>query len=234
MADPIPVSSRRSASFWALLLTASAPTLGVLLTMYAFPDAAWAKVVFFTLKLWVFAAPILWLIYIQKTRPRLPRWSNRGMLAGHATGAAIFVCIVLGYLLIGRAWIDLGPMRERIAQMNLDNPWLYLLGATYWCTVNSLLEEYFWRWFTFERLSDLMRPRLAAVGAGLLFTVHHIFALHIYFGWDVVILASLGVFVGGVTWSLLYAIYRNIYVAYVSHVWADLAVFGIGYVLIFG
>ncbi len=42
------------------------------------------------------------------------------------------------------------------------------------------------------------------------------------------------VFIGGATWSWIYLRWRNIYAAYVSHVFADLAVFGVGWWLVFG
>jgi len=56
----------------------------------------------------------------------------------------------------------------------------------------------------------------------------------VYFNATVTALAALGVFIGGATWSWLYLRYRNIYAAYVSHVFADVIIFLIGYLLIFG
>ncbi len=232
------------AAVLALLVSVPIPTLGAYLAMIAFPEDTWAKVLFFVAKLWMLAVPVLWLMFIAKQKPRLPRWSNRGMLAAHVTGVLIFLIILGAYFGFAHAWVDFEPMREKIASMSLDNPLLYLAGAAYWCTVNSLLEEYFWRWFTFARLADLM-PRgpqgvktagvvAAVVLSGLLFTAHHIFALDVYFDWRITTLGSLGVFIGGVTWSALYAKYRNIYAGWVSHIWADLAVFGLGWLLIFG
>ena len=101
-------------------------------------------------------------------------------------------------------------------------------------TINSILEEYLWRWFVVTRCEVLM-PRLAAVVlSGLLFTLHHIIALDVYFDWRVVVLGSLGVFIGGATWSWLYIRYRNIWAAYVSHVFADVIIFAIGWKLLFG
>lgn len=231
-------------SWLALLVSVPIPVLGTSLAMVAFPDATWAKVLFFVAKLWMLAVPVLWLWFVVKEKPRVPRWSGRGMVAANVTGALIFAVIVGAYFGFAHAWVDFGPMREKIATMGLDNPLVYLLGAAYWCTVNSLLEEYFWRWFAFERLRELMPStggKVAAIGtvvavvlSGLLFTVHHIVALDVYFDWRITTLGSLGVFIGGVTWSALYAKYRNIYAGYISHVWADIAIFGIGWLLIFG
>jgi membrane protease YdiL (CAAX protease family) len=109
----------------------------------------------------------------------------------------------------------------------------YLWGAVYWCTINSMLEEYVWRWFVSTRCEVLMPRRLAVMAAGLLFTLHHIIALDVYFDWRIVVLGSVGVFIGGTTWSWLYLRYRNIWAAYVSHVFADVIIFAIGWKLLF-
>lgn len=246
-ASPIPNPDGRSpttrAAFLALLLTAPVQLIGTSLAMVAYPDALWAKVAFGLAKVGLMVAPLIWLIKVEGVRPRIPRWKNfplgPGMAAAHVTGLLIFVIIAAGYWFFGRHWIDLTLMRDKIVQMGLDNRLLYLAGALYWCTVNSLLEEYFWRWFIFTRLRDVLPRNAMGIGAavvvcGLLFTAHHVVALKVYFDWKTTLLASAGVFIGGVTWSLLYLRYRNIYAGYVSHVWADVIIFIIGWRLIFG
>jgi len=223
-----------------LLLTAPIPTLGTSLAMVWLPEAVWPKVVFFLAKIWLFAAPVFWLIKVEKVKfswACVPRWHQRGMLAAHASGIFIFIAILIAYLTVGQAWIEPEPMLEKIRAMKLDNVWLYAAGALYWCTVNSMLEEYFWRWFIFRRLCDLLSERRwvwAALISGVLFTAHHVVALKVYFNWPMALLASAGVFIGGFTWSLLYARWGNIYGAYVSHVYADIVIFGIGAWIIFG
>ena len=214
--------------------------------MVWFPDALWAKIGFGVAKVLLMLAPLAWLVWVQKEKPRIPRWrgsgdksfKGSGMLAAHATGVLIFAAIAAVYFAVGRHWIDTAPMLEKVEQMGLNKLWLYLAGALYWCTINSLLEEYFWRWFIFERLREVLPKSAAGIGAavvvcGLLFTAHHVVALQVYFDWKTTALASLGVFIGGVTWSLLYLKYRNLYAGYVSHVYADVIIFYIGWRLIF-
>jgi membrane protease YdiL (CAAX protease family) len=235
--------TRRNQALLALVLIAPIQLVGTTAAMVWFPDSTVAKVGFGVAKVLLMLAPIAWLIWIEKTRPRIPRWDNfpwgRGMAAAHATGLLIFVVIAAAYYTVGRRWIHVEPMLDKVGQMGLDRRWLYLLGALYWCTINSLLEEYFWRWFIFERLREVLPKQamgvaLAVVLGGLLFTAHHVVALRVYFDWPTTLLASLGVFVGGVTWSGLYLKYRNVYACYVSHVWADVIIFWIGWQLIFG
>ncbi len=217
----------------ALLLIAPIQIVGTSVTMVFFPDSTVAKVLFFVAKAVMLVLPIVWMIKIDMQRPRLPRWTWAGMPAACITGTAIFLGIAVAYYTFGRGMIDVAAMREKIAQMNLDHLGLYLLGAFYWCTINSLLEEYFWRWFVFTRCERLMHRYAAVVVSGLLFTAHHVVALSVYFDWQVTALASLGVFIGGATWSWLYLRYRNIYAAYISHVFADVIIFWIGYQIIF-
>ncbi|MEM9753495.1 MAG: type II CAAX endopeptidase family protein [Planctomycetota bacterium] len=232
-------TSRSRAAWLFLLLTAPVPILGTTLSMVWFPESSLAKVGFGLAKVWILLAPLVWLWKVEGVKPRVPRWTNRGMWAAHITGLLIVAVIAGTYYGFAHAWIDPGVMLEKVRQFGLDRLSLYLLGTLYWCTINSLLEEYFWRWFIYERLCDVLPRKPIGVGlavfvCGLLFTAHHIVALSVYFDARTTALASLGVFIGGVTWSWLYAKSRNIYAAYISHVWADLIIFWIGYQLIFG
>ena len=66
------------------------------------------------------------------------------------------------------------------------------------------------------------------------FTAHHVIALAAQFNWIVTVFASMGVFIGGATWSWLYKRYRSVWPGYVSHAIADIPIFVIGWQLIFG
>jgi membrane protease YdiL (CAAX protease family) len=214
----------------ALILLVPVPTLGVLCAMAWFPgvagQAAWA-----VSKAWLVALPLVWLIGVDKgalSVSPIPRDRRRGaVIAGMVSGAAIFALIVGGYAVLGRSWIDVDAVRAHMIEVGLDRRWLYLGAAAYWVCVNSVIEEYVWRWFVYTRLAALMPPGkfpgAAVVVAGLAFTLHHVIALGFSFQWDgrVVALASVGVFVGGVTWSVLYAKFGSIWPGWISHAWAD-------------
>jgi membrane protease YdiL (CAAX protease family) len=216
----------------ALVLIVPAPTLGLIAALYLWPDTTVGQLAYAVLKLWLIGLPVAWTILFERHRPSLPRLSRRGMGEAIASGIVMFASIVGAYLLFGH-WIDTAQMAEQLEAIGLGVLWIYLLGALYWCTINSILEEYVWRWFVFTRCEMLM-PRIAAVvAAGVFFTAHHVVALAFYFDWRVTLIGSLGVFIGGATWSWLYLRWRNIYAAYVSHVFADLAVFGVGWHIVF-
>ena len=229
----MPAPSRRSALLWLLLLV-PLPSLGSWVGLHVAPGEAWAKAVFFASKVLTALGPVAWLLLVARQRPTIPRWSNRGMLAAHLTGAVIFVGIAVAWYAYARHVVDATQMRSMMREAGLTTVGLYLLGALYWCTVNSLFEEYFWRWWVYGRLNRLVPGVAAVVLAGLLFTVHHVIALDAYLTPGLNALASTGVFIGGVTWSWLYHRYGNLYAAYISHVYADLIIFWIGYQIAFG
>ena len=126
------------------------------------------------------------------------------------------------------------PIPAKAAATGFDRKGAYIAMFVYIIAVNSLLEEYVWRWFVFRKLELLTPGWIAVILAGLCFTVHHVFALAAWVPAPVNALASLGVFIGGTTWSWLYLKYRSIWPGFVSHVFADVAIFIMGWQLIFG
>jgi membrane protease YdiL (CAAX protease family) len=48
------------------------------------------------------------------------------------------------------------------------------------------------------------------------------------------LIASVGVFIGGAIFSWIYITYRSVWVAWIAHACADVAVFGIGWHLVIG
>jgi len=216
----------------ALLLIVPAPTLSLVAALYMWPDTTLGQIVFSVLKLWLLLLPVAWIVLVDRHRPRLPPLSLRGMREAVVTGILIFAVIVVAYRL-AHSWIDTDAMARQIADVGLGTLHVYLLAALYWCTVNSILEEYVWRWFVFTRCEVLLSRSMAVIAAAAFFTLHHVIALDFYFDWRITLIGSAGVFIGGAIWSWLYLRWRNIYAAYVSHVFADLAVFGVGWHIAF-
>lgn len=222
----------------ALLLLVPAPTIAVIIAMIVIPGTVIGQAVFMASKVWIFLLPVIWHMRVDKQRPHIPWPTGKGMAAACITGSAIFAAIAIGYWGIALPFglIDdaaIAIVSEKAKEVGLTSLTIYIGGAIYWCTVNSLLEEYVWRWFVFTRCEAIMPRFIAVVASGLFFTLHHVIALTVYFDWPVTVLCSLGVFTGGATWSWLYLRYRNIYAAYISHVFADVIIFYIGYLLIF-
>ena len=111
---------------------------------------------------------------------------------------------------------------------------LFITGMFYWITINSLIEEFVFRQFIGDRLLEITgREYISVLLSAAIFTCHHTVLLSLYFEpWQNAI-ASLGVFIAGATWSILWLRHRSLFVCWLSHAIADLAVFGIAYLILF-
>jgi uncharacterized protein len=221
-------------AWWALLLLVPVPSLGTAASMWWWPGTTVGIGLFVTAKLWVVVLPLIWIVFVDKSTLRWSAPRKGGfriaIILGMATALAIFA--VYG-VVIGRGWIDPTEVAARAAQTGLDHRGVYLAGAIYWITLNSLMEEYVWRWFCFRQCEVLFGGAAGVLASALGFTLHHVIALAGQFPWTLTILGSLGVFCGGAMWSWLYLRYRSIWPCYVSHAIVDLPIFILGYHLIF-
>jgi len=225
--------SRRQAML-ALLLIVPAPSIGAAMLFWWWPDSAIGQVGYAIGKAWLYGLPAVWWLLVERRRASLSPPRRGGLDTGFGTGVAIVAAIVAAYFLWGRFRIEPGWVQEVVAENGLDAPLAYVAAAASYSLVNSLLEEYVFRWFIYRKLERLMPASLAVVGSALVFTAHHVIVLRSYFTWDVALVGSFGIFVGGVLWSMLYRRYESVCPGWVSHVLADVAVFAVGWMIVFG
>ncbi|HEV8061905.1 MAG TPA: CPBP family intramembrane glutamic endopeptidase [Gemmataceae bacterium] len=227
------MTTTRKRALLALLLLTPAPSLGTLGGMWLFPGL-FGQIIYGLCKVWLLGFPLIWLYFVEhkswSSSP--PRQGGLGM--GVLLGLLMGGIIVGIYGVFGRDAVDTEHLREMAHRNGFGTAMLYLGLAFYLTLINSLLEEYVWRWFVFRRSEELLSARSAVALSALLFTVHHTVALLVQFGWGVTLAASVGVFVSGLVWSGCYVRYRSIWPGYLSHILADAAIFLVGWWLIFG
>jgi len=197
------------------------------------PDTVLGKSIFFGSKVWILLLPLVWHLFVEKQSPSLSKPTRGGFGVAAALGIIMSAFIVVAYLLLARQMIDASALKAMAENVGLSDLRVYLVGCLYWILINSVLEEYVWRWFVFKQLERLVPSKLAVVASAISFTIHHIFAMQVYFNWFVTMFCSLGIFIGAAAWSWCYMKYRSIWPGYLSHAIVDVAVFGLGYVLIF-
>ena len=158
--------------------------------------------------------------------------------------------IVFGFLVVASmaiAWfvflagseianIALDKVNEKVAGMNLNTPLKFLAMGVFYALVHSLLEEYYWRWFVFERLDSLTSTWKANLISSAGFAAHHVILLATYFGWSSPLtwLFSFCVGIGGVVWAWLYHRSGKLSIPWISHLIVDAGIFALGYVIVFG
>jgi hypothetical protein len=229
----IETHSRQNALL-ALLLLVSAASIGIAMALYVAPGSL-GQIVFSLCKVWLVALPLVWFFWVDRGKLSISLPKPRELLVGGVLGLLMFGIILGAYWLFGQHWIDATDVRAKAQEVGISSPTVYFLGALYWTFINSLFEEYIWRWFVYSKCEVLIPGTGAVLLCGLLFTLHHIIALSAYTqNWLVVILGSLGVFLAGTIWSWCYLSYRSIWSSYFSHVLADLAIAIVCWKLLFG
>lgn len=218
-----------------LALVAFVPTISVLFTLGYNDDDLASQIFFFACKLWLLFAPAYWYLRIEKNPPSWSFPSRDGLVLGGISGILMSIIIIVMWILLGDS-LDKDSLISELESTGLTEFRLYLAGMIYWIFLNSLLEEYVFRWFVTTKSIELLGSETRGIIlSAILFGLHHAVALH-YFGfvWWQIIVASFGLLSAAAIWSWLYVQYRSVWVCWFSHAICDVAVFGLGYLIIFG
>lgn len=232
---PPPLETSRAAHIAAICFAMVLPTLATLLYFVLLSGSELMKVVYFGSKVLQFAFPLLWVLAVQRCRFRIPRPTCNSIGAGILMGIAIVGTGLLAYygVLKESSYLENAPalVTEKITEMGLTSPTMYILFALFLAVPHSLLEEYYWRWFVFGQTRRITGANVAIIISSLGFMSHHVIVIHQFLdnGWGVTLFFSLCVATGGVLWAWLYNRSRTLYGPWVSHLLVDLGIMYIGY-----
>jgi hypothetical protein len=187
-----------------------------------------------------FAFPLVWVLAVQRRRLRLQPPGRRGLPEGIGFGVLVLAAMLIMY----NAWLSpkglldaaIPAVRQQLARFGLDTPMKYVALGVFYSLVHSLMEEYYWRWFVFGGLRRLVALWPAVLISSLGFMAHHVIVLGEYFGRFslTTVLLSLAVAVGGAVWAWIYHRSDSLYGPWLSHLFADVGIFLIGYQLVGG
>ena len=226
------VEERRRALI-ALVLVGAAPTVSTLLS-YGVGDGVISQAIFVLTKLWLLCVPIIWFLKVDSGTLSWSKPEQGGYAMSIGLGISMSIVMLLAWLLLGDS-IDANLLRDALEPVGLLDPKVYLIATVYWILVNSILEEYVFRWFLVTKSEILVGPGIPAIIlSALIFVVHHTVALAIFgFPWWANLISSIAIFVGGAVFSWLYVRYRSVWIPYIAHAICDIVVFGIGAIIIF-
>lgn len=225
--------SSRLVAILSLLVLIPAPSLGVLAYMVWLPDSVAGTVLFFLAKGWILLVPLLVYGFVYRRPITAFRFQRAGIWTGFGLGLLMSLIVVASYLWLGERLIDAAAVQALMSEVGLDQRGPYILMVVYWTSLNSLLEEYVWRWFVVQQALKLMSALPAVLFTALAFTLHHIVSTQLYVGWEAVSLMSTGVFLASAIWSWCFVRFRTIWPGYISHAIVDMAIFAVGYHVIF-
>jgi membrane protease YdiL (CAAX protease family) len=191
-------------------------------------------------KLVQFTLPVLWLGLWQRQSLRVNGLNLQGLHFGLTFG--LFVSLAMLGIYFGAlretSFFDktVPQIRAKVDAFGAGTPVNFLLLASFIVIVHSLLEEYYWRWFVFGGLRQLVSVPAAIAVSGLAFMAHHVVIVNKLFPdkvWIATVPISLCVAIGGMVWAWLYNRTGSILVTWLSHLLIDAAIMGIGYNLLF-
>lgn len=200
-----------------------------------------AAVIYGPLKALQFALPVVYVYLVRRGKQTpwpAPRY-RPSVFVGLAFGLVVFVAGLAVYFLglkpggFFAGTVD--EIHQKVADVGLNSPTLFLACSVFYSLVHSSLEEYYWRWFVFRECRAHWRSGPAILLSSAGFMLHHVFVLAEYFHWDspYTYLFSLSVAVGGAVWAWLYEKYGTLLGPWLSHAVVDALIFAIGYDLVF-
>jgi membrane protease YdiL (CAAX protease family) len=158
-------------------------------------------------------------------------WFGVGWWSG-----VLFAAVIVGaYFVVLRnsSYLDVltRQLSLKLGGLGLATPLRYLMLSLFYCVVHSFLEEYYWRWFVFQQLTNHVSVAVALFLSSLAFMAHHVILLGILMGWTswLTYASSLGVAMGGGFWAWLYWRSGQLAPGWLSHFVVDAAIMAIGY-----
>ena len=155
---------------------------------------------------------------------------KRGILTSLVLGIGVYIVIV-GAFLIFRNVFDFSALTSSLTSATGVNKGNFIFVALYISFANSLLEEFFFRGFSFLALKEVSSRKLAYVASSSLFALYHVAMMIGWFDFPVVLLCLTGLFLGGVIFNYFNEKYNNIYLSWLIHMFANFATNTIGFIL---
>lgn len=156
---------------------------------------------------------------------------DRGRLMRLLALGALTLLAVLTVHHFARSGIDAGAVTESLVEKYRITRGDLVVYGLYLSFVNALLEELFFRGYLFLNLLGAGRL-FAYLFSGALFSVYHLVNIAGWFSPALFAAALAGLFLAGVLFCWLDERARSIWPGYVVHLFADLAIVGVGWRLL--
>lgn len=161
---------------------------------------------------------------------KLIKPNKSGIVTAISLGAAVYV-IILGAYFVFRNVFDFSALTTSLGETTGVNKSNFIWVAIYISFINSLLEEFFFRGFAFITLKKFTTRKFAYIFSSLSFALYHIAMMIGWFGVPVIIISLIGLFAGGLIFNKFDEKNENIYLSWLTHMFANFATNTIGFIL---
>ena len=147
-------------------------------------------------------------------------------------GLAIGGAIMLLYYFVLSGHIPETGLTEKMSSLGLSKLWPLAVAGL--ALVNSAAEEYYWRSFLYPIYAEKTNAKRAVFINGVLFTLHHLVILTVFFSIGFALIFTLGTGIGGMLWAELRRRRISIVACWISHMIVDCVAMTIGCVSVAG
>lgn len=226
MGRGIKVTEMKNKLLLALLIL---PPIVIFLTKYFLPS----NYIFSSLYKIIFLFPIFYRVYTEKK-------SIKGAVSEHFSikifkqkilyslfiGIGLFL-VYFGAFLLFRHFLDFEEIKMQLGGIiNLGN--LVFIGL-YIVIMNSLLEEFFWRGFIFDKLRS--NRIFAYIVTGVAFSFHHVIFYYNWFNVPLFIVVTLGLILYAMFMNYIFEKFRDLFSCWIIHAFADVAQITIAFIV---
>ena len=155
---------------------------------------------------------------------------KKGILFAVGLGIGVYAVILGGYFAFKNIF-DFSALTGSLNETTGVNKSNFLWVAIYISFVNSFLEEFFFRGFAFITLKKFVSSKVAYIFSSFAFALYHIAMMIGWFGVPVILISLVGLFAGGMIFNRLDDKRGNIYLSWLTHMFANFATNTIGFIL---
>ncbi len=156
--------------------------------------------------------------------------NKRGLFIALFLGAGVYILILGAYFSL-RNVLDFSAIASSLTETVGVNKTNFVFVALYISFINSFLEEFFFRGFSFLTLKKLAPRKFAYIASSLCFAFYHMAMMIGWFSPGVYFLAIAGLFAGGLIFNYLNERNQNIYTSWMVHMFANFAINTVGFIL---
>ena len=155
---------------------------------------------------------------------------KKGFALAFGLGVGVYA-VVLGAYLVFRNVFDFSALTKSLNETTGVNKSNFIWVALYISFVNSFLEEFFFRGFSFITLKKFASRRFTYIFSSLSFALYHVAIMVGWFGVPVILISLVGLFAGGMIFNRFDEKNGNIYLSWLIHMFANFATNTIGFML---
>ena len=151
---PTPIMEERRRNLLALLLVGIAPSVSVIIS-FGTDGGIVSQVAYGLSKIWMLGLPLFWYLKIDGGSFSWSKPERGGYRMAIGLGLGMSALMVGAWLILGK-WLDPDLLKDAVEPVGLLDKRLFFGGVVYWILVNSLLEEYVFRWFLVVKSESLV------------------------------------------------------------------------------